>query len=310
MQNNNNNFDRNDQEENFGGGLLEFPKININALQMSCYVLGAGAISFFLRWLQHQVAFDDNGLVGASVWNFILILFTCVSLYLAHDRISFYYERGYYIPESLGGVLHSSTRIAMILRIFFGLIMAAGGLILLLTCETYKSAGLLRIVSILGILTGICAPMLMHFADKDSYNPDIACLCGFVPILFFCVWLISTYKQNDINSVMWSYGVEIVTVCVCTIAFFRIAGFPFGVPRGRKTLFNCMFAAYMCFMSLADSRNIGMQIMIIATLMFMVLYVWLITQNFLYEQPEEEFYGVNDGGFEKLNSHKKKKKRF
>lgn len=309
MQDNNNNYDRYDQEEGLGG-LLDFPKINMNALQMCCYVLGAGAISFFLRWLQHQVAFDDNGLVSASIWNFILILFTCVCLYLAHDRISYYYEKGYYIPESLGGVLHSSTRIAMILRIFFGLIMAVGGIILLLTCETYKSADILRIVSILGILTGISAPMLMHFADKDSYKPDLACLCAFIPILFFCTWLISTYKLNDINSVIWSYGVEIVTVCVCAVAFFRIAGFPFGVPRGRKTLFNCMFAAYMCFMTLSDSRNIGMQIMIIATLMFMVLYVWLITQNFLYEQPEDEYLGVDDGGFEKLNSHRKKRRRF
>lgn len=306
MQNNNNNFD---QEENYGG-LLEFPKINFDALRMSCYVLGAGAVSFFLRWLQHQVAFDENGLVGASFWNFAIILFTCVCLYLAHDRISYYYEKGYFIPESLGGVLHSSTRIAMLLRIFFGLIMFVGGIILMLTCETYKSAGLLRLVAALGMLSGISIPLLMHFADRESYKPDLACLCGFIPVLFFCVWLIATYKLNDINSVMWSYGVEIVTVCACTLAFFRIAGFPFGVPRGRKTLFNCMFAAYMCFMSLADSRNIGMQIMIISSLMFMVLYVWLITQNFLYEAPEEEQLGIDDGGFEKLNTHKKKKRRF
>ena len=37
-----------------------------DALEKTCYVGGAGAFGVFIRWLQTQVAYNDEGLPDAS----------------------------------------------------------------------------------------------------------------------------------------------------------------------------------------------------------------------------------------------------
>ena len=44
------------------------------ALKLDCYVLGASAFGVFIRWLQLQIAFDDNGLCGSSSLNVAVVL--------------------------------------------------------------------------------------------------------------------------------------------------------------------------------------------------------------------------------------------
>ena len=41
-------------------------------LEISCYVAGAGAFGVFFRWLQDQLAFDENGLNEHSVFNLLV----------------------------------------------------------------------------------------------------------------------------------------------------------------------------------------------------------------------------------------------
>ena len=52
------------------------------SLEITCYVAGAGAFGVFLRWLQDQLAFDENGLSEKSVFNFLvpLLLIAAVCL--------------------------------------------------------------------------------------------------------------------------------------------------------------------------------------------------------------------------------------
>ena len=40
------------------------------ALEISCYVVGAGAFGVFVRWLQVMMAFNEEGLVDKSFFNF------------------------------------------------------------------------------------------------------------------------------------------------------------------------------------------------------------------------------------------------
>ena len=37
-------------------------------LEINCYVLGAGAFGVFFRWLQDQMAFNEEGLVDNSIY--------------------------------------------------------------------------------------------------------------------------------------------------------------------------------------------------------------------------------------------------
>ena len=49
------------------------------ALEITCYVCGAGAFSVFVRWLQTMLAFNDEGLVYKSIFNLLVPLMILVS---------------------------------------------------------------------------------------------------------------------------------------------------------------------------------------------------------------------------------------
>lgn len=298
---------------------LNLPEINMRALVTCCYTAGAGAIGFFMRWIQKQIAFTEENLVDSSVWNVLLPFYMVICAYLAYNLIRNMYEDGYSVPETVTDTLSCDGKLGIFLSRFFGVLMSLGGIILITQCETDKNVNLLRVVGALGILAGICHPLLLALARKDSAElpeevakkrrerkTSLCCFASFIPMLLYCVWLLASYKANDINPVVWSYSIEILTVCVCIMAFFRIAGFAYAAPKGRKALFFCMAAFFMCFMSLADARYIGMQIMNISTGFMMLLYLWIMVENLSFTPPE--YIEVDDGGFENLNGKKKKKR--
>ena len=268
------------------------------SLVTNCYVLGAGAFGVFVRWLQRQIAFDDNGLVSASIWNIILVLYIGICCYLAWHYVSELHRDGYSVPGEFTAALKNSGVIYRGVRIVVGAVMVIGGAVLIFSCETDKEASLLRVVGLLGILSGVSYPLMLASANLEAPNRTFARLCSFVPMLFFAVWLIAAYKINAINSVIWSYSIEIITISLCILAFFRMAGFIFGSPSSRMSMFMAMITAFFCFMSLADSRYFGMQLMLIGAGLMLLFSNWLMIANLDYVEPEapEE----PDDGFERL----------
>ena len=120
-----------------------------------------------------------------------------------------------------------------------------------------------------------------------------------MPVLFFVVWLVYDYKLNSLNSVIWAYVIEVLTVCVCLVSFFRLAGFAFGQPNAEKALRLSMLGAFLCLMSLADDRHIGQQIMLFACAMIQVLYAWIMVDNLEQGEKPPEPEKPSDG-FERL----------
>lgn len=298
---------------------LNLPEINMRALVTCCYTAGAGAIGFFMRWIQKQIAFTDENLVDPSFWNIMLPFFMVICAYVAYNHIRNMYDDGYSVPDTITPALSTEGSLATFLSCFFGFLMFIGGVILIAQCETDKNVSLLRVVAAFGMVSGICHPVLIRLARRNDTELTeeaaakraerknrLCCITSFIPILHYCIWLLASYKANDINPVVWSYSIELITVCICVVAYFRIAGLAYAAPKGKKTLFSCMAAFYMCFMSLADARYLGMQIMNIATGLIMLLYLWILVENFDFTAPE--YIDIDDGGFENLNGKKKKRR--
>ena len=53
-------------------------KYGKKSLELCCYVIGGGAFSVFLRWLQNQLAFNELGLPEKSSLHVFLVLFFVV----------------------------------------------------------------------------------------------------------------------------------------------------------------------------------------------------------------------------------------
>lgn len=278
----------------------EKDKINHKkALEINAYVAGAGAFGVFFRWMQRQLAFED-GLVKGSVWNVIVPLSILVVGYVFLRFVDRFKNERCYLPDELEEALVSPGKLYTIVRWAVGILMCVGALAVLATCETDKNAVMLRVVALLAVLTGVTFPQILSAANQKKawLGPKVLCLFSFLPMLLFAVWLILSYKENAINSVIWDYSIEIITLCVGMVSFFRVGGFAFGQPNCWRAMFFAMFGAFLCIMSLADSRNIGLQIILLSAALMLINYNWIMVANLRSREAEEK--EAPSDGFERL----------
>ena len=273
-------------------------KLQMTALENECYVLGAAAFGVFVRWLQVTAGTDDDGLFNNTVWNYLVPLLIIVSYFIFVGMVSKFKKARYFIDEEVSSALKNSGKLYKAIRIIIGSVVIAGGVLLFATCETDRQVTLLRILAALGILTG--ASFIWLSGEYNNPEPDLKLMCvsSSLPIVLFSVWLITTYKSNDINSVVWGYCMEILGSCFAIFAFYRIAGFSFGSFDFSKLLRSTMFGTYMLIIELADSRNIGETVMLVGFIMMLVYYDWIIITNF-HTREAPMSYQPRDG-FERL----------
>lgn len=273
------------------------------SLEVSCYVCGAGAFGVFFRWLQDQMAFDDAGLAERSVFNYLVPLLILAAALLFNRFIEQAKSEKLYIPRDYCQALRNEGKLYTLARWVCGLVMVLGGVLLVSSCETDKDAKLMFILAGLAIASGLCYPLLLASAN-DKYgklrHPTLASAGATLPVLMFALWLIICYKQNALNSVLWSYLIEMASVIVALLAFFRAAGFAFGAVKSWPTLFNIMLGVMMCIMSLADERYMGMHIIMLGAALQLLMYVWVLIKNMQKKQLKAREEQPSQDGFERL----------
>lgn len=270
------------------------------SLEIACYVGGAGAFGVFLRWMQHQMAFNELGLPEKSLFHPVLILFALaaagVFLYFIHR---FELQR-LYLPDEFSAAFSNTGKWYLLARVAAGLVICAGAALLYMQVEADKNSADYRLLAILAIVSGISFPLWLGSANREP-QPNVWLLCAlsFFPMLFLAAWMVICYKVNTINSVIWSYATELVAVAAAMFAFFRLGGYLFGRPKWTHTLFTCMFASALCFVCLADERYLGMQIIFLGLAAELLLVSWIMIKNLNKgEAPQKK--KKSTGGFESL----------
>ena len=274
------------------------------ALENTVYVLAAGAFGVFVRWLQLQLAFDDKGLCGASVFNVLVPAFIIIVAWVLRRRIAQLLETAV-LPQDYAAALGNPGKLYAFLRWLVGAIMALGGVLMIRGSELEKQVVLLRVLGALAILSGICFPLFLDWANRElkSARQTLLCLLSLAPTALFSLWLVYDYVNNAINSVIWGFVIEVLTVAALMLAFFRLAGYAYGQVQLKKTLFWLQFGVFMSLTALADDRSMGMQIVFFAAGMMLALADFILLKKLRPKTAEEkaaEEKPVRDGGIERL----------
>ena len=256
------------------------------SLEISCYVLGAGAFGVFFRWMQLQLAYNDESLPDRSAWNVLVPLLIIVAAFVFSKFVKNDEKAGLTLSDNIFEALRNEGKIFGIVRCFLGFMMIIGSILLFAQCETDRNATFLKVLAALGFLSGVSFTLFLACINKPNVTKNATLtLLSICPIALFAVWLLTSYKANSINPIGWDYAVEIVTLIITALAFFRIAGFAFGVPDAKKSMFFCMFGGMLCIMSIADNRYIGQQIMLASTGLMLTTFNWIMMANL--RTPEE-----------------------
>ena len=273
-------------------------EVQKRTLEISCYVVGAGAFGVFFRWLQDQMAFNEQGLAEPSSLHVIVPLYILISAIVFMRMVDKIKNKRFYLPTNFNEALRNEGKLFALARWAAGVIVILGGLLVFATCEVEKEATMLRILSLLAVLSGISYPLILTEANNEEPRIKRLCWYSVAPIALFAFWLVTSYKINSINSIVWAYAIEIISIIVAMLGFFRMAGFIFGAPSPWRSMFFCMFGCSMCIMSIGDSRNVGLQLILLGSALMFALYNWIMVSNI--QQKSAPIRYQPDDGFERL----------
>lgn len=262
------------------------------ALTMTCTTCVYSAFGIFSRWLQNMTAFEENGLyISGSLWGIVLTIL-CIAAAGTMFGFARYYKKnlGLTCAPDPGVAFAGSGLLHKIIYLVIALIMAAGSVMLLITAGDAEAplgmdfSGLLRILALLGLLTaggflGIAGGANGKEAPDGSPRQAGLCLAATLPIAFCCFWLIVSYRQDAVTSVVWSYAPEILAIACSLLSFYYVAGHAYGRGKPFATIFFCNFGAFLCFVTLPDERLIAQQIMFFGIAGMQLFLSWMLVSG-------------------------------
>lgn len=250
-----------------------------NALINSCYVCAAGAFGTFFRWLQNQSCFDaETGLLNPSALNYIVPLSILAAAVLFFFLVKKLKNQELEPPKDIFGLFNGTSILYPLAYMVIAVVTLVGSVVTLVNCAGEQYAAVYRLIAGLAAISALAFPVICS-SRRRRYAPSIIGAFMCIPIAMFTAMLLLCYKANSSNPVIWSFWIEIITCCLCMLAFLFSAGFAFDRAEPYKAMFLTMLAAFMCFTTLADSRYIGLQMIYLGSAGMLLTELWMMISN-------------------------------
>lgn len=252
-----------------------------NALIICCVTCVFGAFGAFFRWLLDLTGFEaETGLyIAGNIWSYALLA-ACGGIAVVLFAIVLNMKRNgrTVLPTDYAAALGGTTAVFRPLYTLLSIIMALGALMLFFTASADLYPAFQYVLALLGI-AGAGGFLLMMSAATRRRDPPLNCFGATLLIILYCFWLIVSYRENAATPVVWGYAMELLAIACSLVAFYYVAGIPFGRPKPFAAVYFCQLGAFLCIVTLPDNRLTGQRVMLIATAFMLLLLSWLITAN-------------------------------
>lgn len=119
----------------------------------------------------------------------------------------------------------------------------------------FTFAAALAVTALLCVLAGVAVLGLGKMAYRGELS-DAGCRMAPVPAAAGLFWLFITYLSHSTEPVLMRYLFTLLAAGLLTLAHYRAAGFLFGRPRRRGTVFCALMGVVTGLTSLADGLSL------------------------------------------------------
>ncbi len=248
-----------------------------DALTMVLITAVAGIFGAFLRWLENINAFEpDTGLMLPFARTTALLTAFLLAAAAAFAVLSVVWTKRFACEKTLAG-LQTRTLFPDLLCKLCGVVLIVLGVVLMFAAPEQRYPSIERFFSSFCIFCGVSLMFIMARPGGAAYMGRGTSL---IPVLFSCVWLVSCYKNNAENPVVWSYLVELLTVAATIMAWYELAAYHYSRAKPAAALFFVQAAAFMNLTTLADERPVIMSVLFAIQAALMLMYEFTLVENF------------------------------
>ena len=258
------------------------------AYKLTGFTAVVSAAGFLLRWLQDlQILDAETGLAISGKPISFVVAGLIVLLALGYGAIAFGLRK-FYAPTEPEKALTGKTFLYTALSVVPSILIGVCGVILLIRSWPTGQAVVWRLCGASAIAAAFGGIMVARGVSRPE-NAASRRVGIVLMILFGCLWLIAEYKTAATDPVLWRFAVEILAICSALMAFYHMAGYFYGEPSPRLTVFFCYIGAFLCVMSAVDEHTMAESVCYGAVAVQLMVWGYALILNMRRSgEPEDE----------------------
>lgn len=256
-----------------------------NALKMVLITAVMGVFGAFFRWLENLNAFEtDTGLMLPFAKTTVLMAAYIIAAAVLFAVLAAMWTKRCACGTEPSEALRPLTFAPNLLCRLCGAAMVVLGVALMFYAPGQRYPTLERLLAAACIFGGTAIMFIMVKTDGTSFGGRGASL---VPVLFACMWLVCSYKNNAEDPVTWAFLPEILAIIVIVMAWYELAAYHYGRAKPASALFFVQAAAFMSITTLSDERSGIMTALFAMHAAMMLMFEFLLVENYSPRRHEK-----------------------
>ena len=254
--------------------------MRISAFFVPLFSFLAGVCGFFLRMSELSNVFDpttglpDRG-AATTLWLVLLSVAFLAPVIIFAITVTVRHRA----PRGFENAFGTDPVFYPVIFVLIGIVWLAGTYLYFSDIKESLSMQMIEVYFVaLSALAAICVTIFAIEMFQDSRR-KAQYMLSIVPTIFFCFWLILTYRQNASNPVLLSYVYLCLALVSSALSFYFTSGFLYDKPGpGKATVAYCS-AIYFCAVTLADDHLFSIKLILCAIIAANTIHLAMLLRN-------------------------------